>query len=87
MGVARALGETAPIIVVGATFYLSQLPSSVFDKFMALPYHVFILSTQHSSSSAPAYAAGTALVLMFIIFSLSLMGIFLRYYYRKKRNW
>lgn len=87
LSVARAMGETAPIIIVGATFYLSQLPSSVFDKFMALPYHVFILATQHSSPLAPAYASGTALVLMSLIFFLSLMGISLRYYYRKKRDW
>lgn len=81
---ARAMGETAPIIVVGATFYLSKLPNSLDDKFMALPYHIFILSTQHSSAYAMSYAAATALVLIFISFGLSLLGMSLRYYLRKK---
>lgn len=81
---ARAMGETAPIIVVGATFYLSKLPDSLDDKFMALPYHVFILSTQHSSASAGSYAAATALVLIAISFGLSLVGMGLRTYLRKQ---
>lgn len=81
---ARAMGETAPIIVVGATFYLSKLPNSLDDKFMALPYHVFILATQHSSQYAGSYAAATALVLIAISFGLSAIGMSLRYYLRKK---
>ena len=87
IGIARALGETAPIIIVGATFYISGLPSSVFDKFMALPYHSFILATQHSHSKAVSYAMGTALILILLTFLLSLGGILVRYHYRSKRNW
>src|SRR3989339_489811 len=64
LGVSRAMGETAPIIMVGATFFMGYLPTSPFDKFMALPYHLFILATQHSSPSAGEYAMGTALVLI-----------------------
>lgn len=81
---ARAMGETAPIIIVGATFYLSKIPTSVFDKFMALPYHVFILATQHSSELASEYATATALVLIGLSFSMSLVGMWLRYYLRQK---
>ena len=87
IGMARALGETAPIILVGATFFLTQLPGSPFDKYMALPYHVFILSTQHASPHAQEYAAGSALVLMAITFILSLGAIILRYRFRKKKVW
>ena len=87
IGIARALGETAPIIIVGATFYLSSLPSSPLDKFMALPYHTFILATQHSSPYASSYAAGTALVLILLTFLLSLGAIIMRYYYRRKKDW
>ena len=87
IGIARALGETAPIIMVGATFYISSLPTSPFDKFMALPYHTFILATQHSSPFAPSYAAGTALVLILLTFLLSLGAIITRYYYRLKKDW
>ena len=87
IGLARALGETAPIIIVGATFYLSTLPTSPFDKFMALPYHTFILATQHSSPLASAYSAATALVLIMLTFLLSLGAIIIRYSYRRKRDW
>jgi phosphate transport system permease protein len=87
IGNARALGETAPIIIVGATFYMSGLPNSPVDKFMALSYHTFILATQHSSPYAATYAAGTALILILLTFCLSISAIFLRYYYRKKREW
>ncbi len=87
VGMARALGETAPIILVGATFFLTHLPSSLFDKYMALPYHVFILSTQHASPHAREYAAGSALVLMTVTFILSLGAIILRYRFRLKKVW
>ncbi len=87
IGVARALGETAPIIMVGATFYISRMPTSPLDRFMALPYHTFILATQHSSPYAPSYAAATALVLILLTFLLSLGAIIVRYYYRIKKDW
>lgn len=87
IGLARALGETAPIIIVGATFYLATLPTSPFDKFMALPYHTFILATQHASPQAPAYAAATALVLIALTFLLSSGAMFIRYSYRRKKDW
>lgn len=87
IGTARALGETAPIIIVGATFYLSSLPTSPLDKFMALPYHTFILATQHSSPYASSYAAGTALILILLTFLLNLGAIIIRYYCRVKKDW
>ena len=87
IGIARALGETAPIILVGATFYITHLPDSLFDKYMALPYHTFILATQHSSPHAKAYAAGTAFVLMILTFLLSLGGIILRSHFRRRKVW
>lgn len=87
LGISRAIGETAPIILVGATFFLSSLPSSPFDKFMALPYHLFILATQHSSPYAKEYALGTALVLIALVFILNLGIFFIRYNYRKKKDW
>lgn len=87
IGIARALGETAPLIIVGATFYLSSLPRSLFDRFMALPYHTFILATQHSSPHASSYAAGSALVLIALTFFLSLGAILLRYRLRSRKDW
>lgn len=87
IGVARALGETAPLIMVGATFYLSTLPRSPFDPFMALPYHTFILATQHSSPQALSYAAGSALVLIALTFLLTFGAMLLRYRFRMRKDW
>ncbi|MGV8086607.1 MAG: phosphate ABC transporter permease PstA [Candidatus Woesearchaeota archaeon] len=87
LGVSRAIGETAPIIMVGATFYMDYIPLSIFDKFMALPYHLFIMATQHSSPDAKEYAAGIALILILIIFLLNIGVFILRYKLRKKKDW
>jgi len=87
LGISRAMGETAPIIMVGATFYMDYIPLSIFDKFMALPYHLFILATQHSSPYAKEYAAGTALVLISVIFLLNIGVFIIRYRLRKRKDW
>ena len=87
LGISRAIGETAPIIMIGATFFMGYLPSSPFDKFMALPYHLFILATQHSSPYAREYALGTSLVLIALIFMLNSGFFILRYKLRKKKEW
>jgi len=46
LGISRAAGETAPILFTVAAFYLPRLPKSLFDQCMALPYHLYVLSTQ-----------------------------------------
>lgn len=86
IGVARAMGETAPIIIVGATFYMGYLPISPFEKFMALPYHIFILATQHSDPLAPSYAASTALVLIALVMLMMSGAIYLRYRLRSRKR-
>lgn len=87
VGIARSLGETAPIIVVGATFYLASLPRTPMDRFMALPYHAFILATQHSSPHARTYAAATGFVLIALTFVLSLGAILARSRLRRRKDW
>ena len=84
LGLSRAAGETAPILFTGVAFYLRYLPSSVLDEFMALPYHLYILSTQHHAIvEVRPLAYGTALVLLGIVFLLNLIAFFIRYRYRK----
>jgi phosphate transport system permease protein len=85
LGLSRAIGETAPILFTGVAFFLPWLPSSVFDQFMALPYHIYILSTQHHAiEQVRPLAYGTTLVLIAIVFILNLVAIILRYRFRKK---
>jgi phosphate transport system permease protein len=84
LGLSRAAGETAPILFTGAAFYLPFLPKSLSDQFMALPYHLYILATQHHSiEKVRPLAYGTALVLIVLIFCMNLFAIIIRYKLRK----
>ncbi|MBO8169947.1 MAG: phosphate ABC transporter permease PstA [Thermoanaerobacteraceae bacterium] len=85
LGLARAAGETAPILFTGVAFYLPFLPDSIFSQFMALPYHLYILATQHHAiEQVRPLAYGTALVLITLVFSMNLFAIILRSYFRRK---
>jgi len=85
LGLARAAGETAPILFTGAAFSIPSLPKSLFDQFMALPYHLYILATQHQDiQKVRPIAYGTALVLIALILCLNAVAIIIRYRYRKK---
>lgn len=85
LGISRAAGETAPILFTGVAFFIPQLPGSLLDQFMALPYHLYIMSTQHHAIEAVRpLAYGTALVLIVLVFFLNLTAIIIRYRLRKK---
>ena len=85
LGLSRAAGETAPILFTGAAFFLPHLPRSLFDQFMALPYHLYILATQHQAiEKVRPIAYGTALVLLGLIFLLNLSAVWIRYRYRQR---
>ncbi len=85
LGLARAMGETAPILFTGVAFFYPVIPRSPFEQFMALPYHLYILATQHHSiEQVRPLAYGTAAVLLGMVIALNLTAIVLRYHYRKK---
>jgi phosphate transport system permease protein len=86
LGLERAAGETAPILFTVAAFYLPTLPESVFDKTMALPYHLFVISTQVPGMPLQLQF-GTALVLLAFVLSMTLVATVIRSYYRRKRVW
>jgi len=88
LGISRAAGETAPILLTAAAFYLPKLPKSIFDQVMALPYHLYVLATQHPDiDKVRPLQYGTALVLVVLILSVNLAAIFLRIHYRRKYKW
>ncbi len=85
LGLARAAGETAPILATGAAFFLPHLPDSIRSQFMALPYHLFIMSTQHHAiSQVRPIAYGTALILLVLVCLLNLAAVLLRKRYRER---
>jgi phosphate transport system permease protein len=88
LGLARAAGETAPLLFTGAAFYLPYLPKSLSDQFMALPYHLYIMATQHHAIlQVRPIAYGTALVLILLVLGLNMTAIVIRYRIRRKRRW
>jgi len=87
LGLARAAGETAPIMFTGAAFYLPYLPKSPGDQFMALPYHLYILATQHHAIlQVRPLAYGTALVLIVFVLGMNLTSVIIRARLRRKRR-
>ncbi len=86
LGLGRAAGETAPILFTVAAFYLPQLPKSIFDQAMALPYHLYVISTQVPNVDEKV-RYGTALVLLFLVLFMNLVAIIIRYNFRKKKKW
>ncbi len=86
LGLERAAGETAPILFTVAAFFLPRLPDSPFDATMALPYHLFVISTQVPGMPIKIQF-GTALVLLIFVLSMNITATIIRSRARAKREW
>jgi len=76
----RAAGETAPILFTGVAFYINGVSASANQEFMALPYHLYMLSTQHNSiEQVRPLAYGTATVLILLVFLLNIIAFYVRF--------
>ncbi|PID57328.1 MAG: phosphate ABC transporter, permease protein PstA [Ignavibacteriae bacterium] len=97
LAISRGVGETAPILFLGAAFFLPNLPVADLcigdycipminpaEQFMYLAYHIFILATQSANPTETLpIQYGSTLVLIIITFLLNITAIILRYKYRK----
>jgi phosphate transport system permease protein len=86
LGLERAAGETAPILFTVAAFFLPRLPQSIFDQTMALPYHLFVISTQVPGMPVQIQF-GTALVLLVFVLGMNLLATIIRSRARARRQW
>jgi phosphate transport system permease protein len=86
LGLERAAGETAPILFTGAAFFLPHLPNSILDSSMALPYHLFVISTQVPGMPIQIQY-GTALVLIIFVLGMNIAATLIRSRARAKRQW
>ncbi len=85
LSMSRVSGETAPILFTVAAYFLPKLPTSIFDKVMALPYHLYVLATSgNNMEESRPMAYGTALVLVLMVLILNLLANALRRYFSKK---
>ena len=86
LAISRAIGETAPLIVIGAMLYITTLPSSPMDDFSVLPIQIFNwLSRPQKGFIINATAA--IIVLLAITFILNGIAIYLRNRWQKKVKW
>jgi phosphate transport system permease protein len=86
LGLERAAGETAPILFTVAAFYLPQLPRGPLDQTMALPYHLYVISTQVPGMPLQVQY-GTALVLLVLVLSMNVLATIIRSRFRRRRQW
>jgi phosphate transport system permease protein len=86
LGLERAAGETATILFTAVVFFSPRLPSSPLDPTMALPYHLYVTSTQVPGMPVDIQY-GTALVLIVFVLSLNLVATVIRSRARAHRQW
>lgn len=86
LGLERAAGETAPILFTVAAFFLPRLPNTPLDATMALPYHLFVISTQVPSMPI-RIQYGTALVLLTFVLGMNIVATIIRSRARARRLW
>ncbi len=85
LSIGRVSGETAPILFTVAAYFLPKLPTSIFDQVMALPYHLYVISTSGTNiEQSRPIAYGTALVLIVIVLLVNILANGLRRYFGKK---
>jgi phosphate transport system permease protein len=84
LSIGRVAGETAPILFTVAAFYLPRLPHSPLDQAMALPYHLYIISTQ-IPNVPENYRYGTAFVLVGLVLIMNISAVVLRSRFRRKK--
>lgn len=79
LAISRAAGEVAPILFVGAAYFLPKIPTRLNDQFMHLGYHVFIMSTQSPDVDATKpLLYSTVFVLLALTFILNAIAVVIR---------
>jgi phosphate transport system permease protein len=87
LGISRAAGETAPIMFTAAVFFSPHLPTSIFDKVMALPYHIYVLATAGTEIEQTRHLQyGTALVLIILVLGMNFFAILYRSRLRRRMH-
>ena len=85
LGLSRAAGETAPLLMTGAAYYLPRFSGNLMRQFMALSTHIFYMATQSPNPNVTRpIQYGTVAVLLIIVLSMNMTAIILRTYYRRK---
>jgi len=86
LALSRAIGETAPLIVVGALAYVDHVPATPMDDFTVLPIQIFNWVSRPQQAFLVNAAAGI-LILLLITFMMNGIALYLRHRWQKKVKW
>lgn len=86
LALSRAVGEAAPLIMVGALAYVAFVPEGPMDEFMALPIQIYDWASRPQPEFHGLAAAGI-LVLLAILLSMNALAIGLRTWHQRKKSW
>ncbi|MFZ1563330.1 MAG: phosphate ABC transporter permease PstA, partial [Leptotrichiaceae bacterium] len=85
LALSRALGESAPLLVVGAAAMVTKDPSSIFSRYTAMPIQIFQWATNPKQEFQDLAASGIIVLLVFLL-SANALAIILRNKYQKERG-
>ena len=86
LALARAVGETAPLVTIGAVAYVNFVPSSVLDEFTALPIQIFSWVSRPQLAFRANASAGIVVLLAFML-ALNAAAIWLRARLQRRIDW
>lgn len=87
LALSRALGEAAPLVVIGAATYVAFTPQNIFtDEFSALPLQIFFWAGEPRKEFYQLAAAGIV-VLLAVLILMNALAVILRYRFSKKIRW
>jgi phosphate transport system permease protein len=86
LSISRAVGETAPLLVVGAAGYLTSKPHGIFDGYSALPIQIYNWTTRPQSEFREVAAAGI-IVLLIVLLTMNAVAIILRQRFTNRARW
>jgi phosphate transport system permease protein len=86
LAMSRAIGETAPLIMIGALTYVAFLPESPMDPFTTLPIQIFNWTSRPQEAFQEVAAAGI-IVLLTVLLLMNTVAVIIRHRTQKKYNW
>jgi phosphate transport system permease protein len=86
LSLSRAIGETAPLIVIGALTFVPFVPESIMDSFTVLPIQIYNWVSRPEKAFAEN-AAAAIIILLGITFFMNGIGVYIRHTWQKKIKW
>ncbi len=86
LAMSRAIGETAPLVMIGALTYVAFVPESLMDPFTALPIQIFNWAARPQKGFHSIAAAGI-IVLLAVLLLMNALAVYIRYRSQRKRQW